>query len=815
MASRKVIQDSDDEDGEADEGRHLLGRANVAEQSGSTVVDLERSPPGNALRTSCEPSTGSTGNATFSIDTVADLTRHAELLTREIHEAHNSLREPTPDGTISQTSYKNPGQTLSVSPTMSRLKRRQTTIGHESHEKKRVLKTYGSKASQDDISFHSSEGLLDLAPRKKRGLVNATRTDPMDPREPSSSASKPTPAKSLETLPSLVADQSNGDIVSLAEVKTTAKTASRTGKRRSTSIGNDGAEVYQLRKVYDDEDADPSSIEFAIGSITEVTTKASKKKVRQSRRATAHATATETHHKDPTEHRKELVRDASMEESMVNSTNSNNHPRQNLSSLSENHREGLSPSTAMQSSGILTISKPFTIEQPDAADYSEVSTIPYTTPVGASKDNEHVSHPTISLDQMATPTRPAWSADEAYGMVNNERVDSLSLQISESENVISRPGTVVDGKYASNAGETSSHQDIDRMVEDEAGQETGTQSSREGRDELSLPSFPPVTSKTQYNSSKSKVKRQINNSYTNEPDPEEVFVGLPKEQYQPRPSRSRANCTVDDLVLDVDYSKRPEAVLKRKNKRRKTMGDNITVHEDGEVDSMNVDDHTSLGKVDVDNANLQPVEQSAPISDDRINTDIDSTLIDEETSKDSAIELALPRKKRGRPKKHIIEETDDGHLHTSTRKAEELGKIAVEHDKLATGASAKKSSKRRKTGEDNHYLSDELAADDNEDKGLEKPILEDEEDPAVKLQEIKEADRNIVKATPMTTTDPPAKLSKDTTTTSAEASLQTPQKQQIQKGPDKHSPLNNSKVAYRVGLSKRARIEPLLRIVKK
>lgn len=36
-----------------------------------------------------------------------------------------------------------------------------------------------------------------------------------------------------------------------------------------------------------------------------------------------------------------------------------------------------------------------------------------------------------------------------------------------------------------------------------------------------------------------------------------------------------------------------------------------------------------------------------------------------------------------------------------------------------------------------------------------------------------------------------------------------------QKGPDKHSPLNSGKMAYRVGLSRRQRIPPLLRIVRK
>ena len=44
--------------------------------------------------------------------------------------------------------------------------------------------------------------------------------------------------------------------------------------------------------------------------------------------------------------------------------------------------------------------------------------------------------------------------------------------------------------------------------------------------------------------------------------------------------------------------------------------------------------------------------------------------------------------------------------------------------------------------------------------------------------------------------------------------LQTPKKQTLS-GPGSHSPINSGKVPYRVGLSKSARIQPLLRIVKK
>ncbi|KAL9036039.1 MAG: hypothetical protein Q9214_006310 [Letrouitia sp. 1 TL-2023] len=49
------------------------------------------------------------------------------------------------------------------------------------------------------------------------------------------------------------------------------------------------------------------------------------------------------------------------------------------------------------------------------------------------------------------------------------------------------------------------------------------------------------------------------------------------------------------------------------------------------------------------------------------------------------------------------------------------------------------------------------------------------------------------------------------------AAPQTPSRAEttVQKGPDKHSPLNSGKMAYRVGLSRRQRIPPLLRVVRK
>ena len=54
---------------------------------------------------------------------------------------------------------------------------------------------------------------------------------------------------------------------------------------------------------------------------------------------------------------------------------------------------------------------------------------------------------------------------------------------------------------------------------------------------------------------------------------DDAAIGLPKDQYQPRPSRSRGNQNEDELVVPESFSKRPEAVAKGKRKlksRRKT-----------------------------------------------------------------------------------------------------------------------------------------------------------------------------------------------------------------------------------------------------
>ena len=64
-----------------------------------------------------------------------------------------------------------------------------------------------------------------------------------------------------------------------------------------------------------------------------------------------------------------------------------------------------------------------------------------------------------------------------------------------------------------------------------------------------------------------------NSTAADELGSDDPSIGLPKDQYQPRPSRSRGNQQENDLLIPESFSKRPEALVKEKRRaknRRKT-----------------------------------------------------------------------------------------------------------------------------------------------------------------------------------------------------------------------------------------------------
>ena len=193
---------------------------------------------------------------------------------------------------------------------------------------------------------------------------------------------------------------------------------------------------------------------------------------------------------------------------------------------------------------------------------------------------------------------------------------------------------------------------------------------------------------------------------------DDIAIGLPKEQYRPRPSRSRANA--EDLVAPVDFSKRPEAVAKttvkpkRKNKRCKT-----TCFEElrPAKDEMEEDDEMREQSKELD---IPVWKDSMPepqlvigVKDAK---DDKSVAIEDETSTEPEAAIVRPKKQRGRPKKtnpagrdepttRAIEGTEKGECSVSELSSVRAAKLASNEDVALELQTVCKDAKGRKRHE--------------------------------------------------------------------------------------------------------------------
>ena len=280
---------------------------------------------------------------------------------------------------------------------------------------------------------------------------------------------------------------------------------------------------------------------------------------------------------------------------------------------------------------------------------------------------------------------------------------------------------------------------------------------------------------------------------------DENAVGMPKENYQPRPSKRRSGAGDGEIFVPTDFSKRPEALAKgkRKTKRHKTTAFQELLPKD--------EDEDEEVQILPDPRFEIPEKKSPKISTDMARPDVEKNDDTEEIQPETQPEpnqaaKSTGQKKRGRPKKvatNLSEETvaddteaDQAHLDAET---EEISGMA------------KKSRKKTKNKETSLPIIDEQDGNDDHDQAAE---CDPKDLPAHILND---THGNI---SPL---KPTAKPLPETSPAQTNPTPETPRKSATPapKGPDKHSPISSGKVAYRVGLSKRARIAPLLRIVRK
>lgn len=349
---------------------------------------------------------------------------------------------------------------------------------------------------------------------------------------------------------------------------------------------------------------------------------------------------------------------------------------------------------------------------------------------------------------------------------------------------------------------------------------------------------------------------------------DESAIGLPQEQYKPRPSRSRSKRTAEDEMpppahtpikpvqsplkqaqtpdaMNTDQLDEPEEDTpltklrkekKRKNKmkRAKTSAAALLkksdkMHSDGEEDVVWVDSKPATVKmklpdpVEVKREDTGRHEQKIAIEDKRKPADTHDGAAKEQPTEyipEKAAEVSLdilgggegpqkqPPQKRGRKKKTAVEkpvptENEDSLTETSNA-ALEAGDDAVETKDLSHESKLRASSRQALKEKDAN------TPHSSAPQSIEQTISTPQKGNT--LQETVSHTKDSHQSSPTTESlerqqqqQPPTPQPKSTTNDSTD------------KGPTKHSPINptGGKVKYRVGLSKRAAIPPLLKVMRK
>ena len=784
MPGRRFILDSDDEDdGDQEEATQVM----LSQQSlhrntngpNSPIIDLTNSPC-CAADVSLEnlSSTSSTGNPNIKILNFILTYGCFSIvnLQRQIQDAHNRLLESSSMSTNSLPSADHP---VSQPSTMSGFRRRQTTMGAIGSEKKKPLKTYGSRTTLDDLGLRSSGDQVDweVSLTKKRRIAN-NETD----------------VKVVAALPG-------------AKIKPTAAGAPVTEGRFGSQQDNLGAFVQA------------SSTQSSVRNDTDGTEMYSSLQESKGRTVPAHkspSSGSRGHPRDRSsahDNGDGLDGQAAAIEQEGEIYSSNSLPM-GTNLYDESH---LTVST--QSSMLLPVSTLAPTLLPPAHRFKGVDVI---TPNTGDHPNEHrslfetMSKPTvlITLEKEREPSLDDLKTEDFLLHSNSAKHEQNSETSSQllAENSISR-----DLPPKSEQTHLDQHQP--------AAKSKPRKTSVDGPDELSLPTSRPFDENLFCEASKAKSKRKKLDQ--DELGSDEVDIGLPKENYQPRPSRSRSNRAMDDLVLAIDFSKKPESLLKaKKNKRRKTMGDEIKVLEDVDKSVIHPENRGISGKeyypITHDHNKTQrtnvPIETVAevlePIATKQreeiigyTNEHQEPTLEKSKTIADTIGATAVasePKKRRGRPKKQAMEQAEDAGTDATSDK---LLRPTIDSDdnQDVMQALPTKKSRKRKVEESLPGIIEQLVASTSEDH------LGD----SLSRQALSEVQGRANMSAPSSKPGEFSKEKKEVTPAPvAAAPLQTPQKQE-RKGSDKHSPINSGKVPHRVGLSKRARIEPLLRIVKK
>ena len=409
---------------------------------------------------------------------------------------------------------------------------------------------------------------------------------------------------------------------------------------------------------------------------------------------------------------------------------------------------------------------------------------------------EHVSNEIIS-DYVLPSTTCSKSLCEVEIPLSHTQQSSQSRK-PPSEQMNESDGSVLEQNEPVSTGSPISPKISIRLEQDNVLPSLAENRNDNEHDELSvLVSIPPRgNTKAKIPNSK-KAQQENGHPRSDGFGSDEIALGLPVEQYNPRPSRSRSGQTNGDLLIPADFFVKPETLVKRKKNRRKTTAFERPLHDsEEERDVAQFRDPIVL---------IKPRSEAAVKLQELENILIFKAPIDPLPQLQDAenVSKTLRSKKTGRPKKIVQDHKEESD--PPADKTENLSKVAPLRSDIVSSPT-KPLSKKRKAPPDTSAFNDS----DSEPSQFSNEDVESNPD---------SCKRNTIPA--KTQVPSTLRLPSPSTTQSISSSSklsippppQTPQKEV--KGPDKHSPLNTGKLSHRVGLSKRARIEPLLKIVRK
>ncbi|KAL8993284.1 MAG: hypothetical protein Q9169_006457, partial [Polycauliona sp. 2 TL-2023] len=336
----------------------------------------------------------------------------------------------------------------------------------------------------------------------------------------------------------------------------------------------------------------------------------------------------------------------------------------------------------------------------------------------------------------------------------------------------------------------------------------------EGHDELSLSATAsPLRSRRQAKS----IARLSSAKFheMNEPDTGDLIPDIPAENYQPRPSRSRSTLTSDDVVVPTDFSRRPELLAKKKSKPKRRKG--------AEIEELIPPERVSTRRQQAESA--EPPESGSVEklpNDTEIDTpDVgDQVLPKDDTGVGSpptkppakpSPKKSAPKKSRGRPKKATTNEENDRPSVPVSVSLDDNGpdqKPANVPAPVPAPVPAKRGRKRKKSPplEKSSAIVHEDPPSDDEHTKTNSPVegVLSEGDPNIPAAQSATHGAEV----PETPKSEPI-TSMKSVTASESASKQTPVKKEEKKLAETGK---DSPAGYRIGLSKRHRIAPLLRI---